>query len=142
MSFTNGQVMTVAALGLTVGTLFFSCIGIQTERDYFLMLGLVATTIGDIGFALFLWDSSRDKNDEHATFFCCLAALSIFGIYSQFQKFREDGCGNDDEMDDEDDSQAANTANPATTTAINPATETGEHESSIAPTVRRRRKEK
>lgn len=89
MSFTNEQVMNFAAYGLVGGTLFFSSVGIFTERDFFLLLGLIATAFGDVVFAAHLWDNSPVKNDEHATFFCCLAALSGFGIYAQFDKFRE-----------------------------------------------------
>ena len=89
MSFTNGEVMNVAAFGLVVGTLFFTTFGINTERDFFLLLGLCTTTIGNICFAAFLWGEAPVKNNEHAVFYCCLAALSAFGVYAQFQKYRE-----------------------------------------------------
>ena len=89
MSFTNEQVMNFAAYGLVGGTLFFSSVGIFTERDFFLLLGLIATAFGDVVLAAHLWDNSPVNNDEHATFFCCMAALSGFGIYAQFDKFRE-----------------------------------------------------
>jgi hypothetical protein len=89
MSFTNGEVMNVAALGLVVGTLFFTTFGINTERDFFLLLGLCTTTVGNLCFAAFLWGEAPEKNNEHAVFYCCLAALSAFGVYAQFQKYRE-----------------------------------------------------
>ena len=75
-----------------MGTLFFASLGIGADRDFFLMLGLCATTLGDAGFAYYLWDQSHLNNDEYGTLFGCLAVVSVYAICVQFEKFREDGC--------------------------------------------------
>lgn len=92
MSLTTGSLINFSALGLLVGTLFFASLGIGADRDFFLMLGLCATTLGDAGFAYYLWDQAYVNNDEYGTLFACLAVVSVYAICVQFEKFREDGC--------------------------------------------------
>lgn len=103
--FTVGQIMNVAAYGLGLGTLFFSFFGIRAERDFFLMMGLVACVVGDTLFAFYLWDQGDENegrnNDTLATLYVLLTFLAIYAVYCQFESFRENGCM-DEEEDEED----------------------------------------
>jgi hypothetical protein len=119
--------MQVAAWGLGLGTAFFSFFGIRTSKDFFLMMGLVACTLGDVAFAIFLWDQEAEggkNNDTMATLYLGLAALSVYGIYCQFQMYREEGCGLDDDDDDDEEEEgdaAAGQTNAAPAPAPAPA---------------------
>jgi hypothetical protein len=111
MSLTTGSLINFSAVGLLVGTLFFASLGIGADRDFFLMLGLCATTLGDAGFAYYLWDQAYVNNDEYGTLFACLAVVSVYAICVQFEKFREDGCDDGErEFDADADADAATPA--------------------------------
>lgn len=97
-----GTLMNYSALGLVLGTLFFASMGIAADRDFFLVLGLCTTALGDAGFAFWLWDQAPARNDEHATLYVCLAALSVYALCVQFEKYREGGC-EDADVDEPDD---------------------------------------
>lgn len=97
--------MQVAAWGLAIGTIFFSFFGIKTNKDFFLMMGLIACVLGNIAFAAFLWEQETDtgrSNDTMATAYIGLAILSLYGIYCQFEMYREEGCGLDDDEEEEE----------------------------------------
>jgi hypothetical protein len=105
------QMTQIGAWGLGLGTLFFSLFGIRAEKDFFLMIGLVACVTGDVLFAFFLWDQAEDgasnSNDTAATFYLMLALLATYGIYCQFNKYRDEGCGLDEDDDEEEEAEAA-----------------------------------
>jgi len=110
--------MQVAAWGLALGTIFFSFFGIKTNKDFFLMMGLIACVLGNIAFAAFLWEQETDtgrNNDTMATAYIGLAILSLYGIYCQFEMYREEGCGLDDDEDEEDNDEQLNNNNPQPT---------------------------
>jgi hypothetical protein len=114
------QLMQVAAWGLVLGTAFFAFFGIKTSKDFFLMMGLIACTMGNVVFALWLWEQAGEgtgkgtgSNDTMATAYLALAALSLYGIYCQFQMYREEGCGLDDDDDEEGEQEEEDAAPPA-----------------------------
>jgi hypothetical protein len=111
---TISTVMNLAAYGLGLGTVFFSFFGIRADRDFFLMMGLVACTVGDTLFAFYLWEQGDEEagrnNDTMATVFIMLGLLAVYAIYCQFESFRENGCS--DEEDEEDDPVPAAAAAP------------------------------
>ena len=104
--FTVGSIMNVAAYGLGIGTLFFSFFGIRAERDFFLMMGLVACIVGDTIFAFYLFDQGDEEegrnNDTLGTLYVMFTLLAVYATYCQFEQFREPGCMADDEDDDEE----------------------------------------
>ena len=55
-----GTLMQLSAWGLGIGTFFFAFTGIRFDKDFYLTMGLVACTLGDLAFAAFL----SENNDE------------------------------------------------------------------------------
>lgn len=51
-SLNMGQMMSISAVGLGLGTAFFSLFGIRADKDIFLMIGLVACVLGDFAFVM------------------------------------------------------------------------------------------
>lgn len=97
-----GQLAQFGAWGLALGTLFFGCIGIRADKDFFLMLGLVCTFLGNLGFAFFLYDQDEGTNNETMiTIFVLFAIFSIYALTVQWWKFRTEGCDGDDDDEDE-----------------------------------------
>ena len=47
------------ALGLGIGSAFFILFGMLASKDFYLVLGLLCCTLGDGGFAWFLWEQVR-----------------------------------------------------------------------------------
>ena len=47
------------AIGLGIGSAFFILFGMLASRDFYLVLGLLCCTLGDGGFAWFLWEQVR-----------------------------------------------------------------------------------
>jgi hypothetical protein len=93
-----GQLAQFGAWGLALGTLFFGCIGIRADKDFFLMLGLVCTFLGNLGFAFFLFDQDEGTNNETMiTIFVLFAIFSIYALTVQWWKFRTEGCDGDDD---------------------------------------------
>jgi hypothetical protein len=119
MSFTMGGVMNGAAWALAGGSTLFAVLGINEGRDGFLMLGLVACMLGNAAFAAYLWDQggAARSNDALATVFICFALLTLYAIACQFERWRVEGCGDDEEEEeaeaDEDKALVAGSPEPA-----------------------------
>ena len=93
--------MTLAAVLLSLGTFFFSALGIFAERDFFLMLGLVACVAGCGAFAFYLWEQgvTGEATDALVANFMCLLLLSLYAISCQFEGWREHGLASGEEED-------------------------------------------
>ena len=53
----------------------------------------------------FLLDQDGARNDTFVTAYVCLGLLSIYALYCQWDRFRQEGCeGDDDAQDDDNDS--------------------------------------
>ena len=115
-----GTLMQLSAWGLGIGTFFFAFAGIRFGKDFYLTMGLVACILGDLAFAAFLSENNDEgsrKNDTFVAAFIALAFLSIYALFVQLWKFKEEGFGF--EEDEEEDEPA-----PAETPAETPATVT------------------
>jgi hypothetical protein len=116
LNLTTGQLANLGAYGLVLGTAFFVWLGLREERDFFLMMGLMCTLLGNLVFAGYLWDQDPAEsgagasggsilggaNETMVTLYLCLAVASVFGLKRQFDEYREKGWNID--SDDEDDS--------------------------------------
>jgi hypothetical protein len=91
--WTVAQAMSIAAVLLTAGTLFFSALALFAERDFFLMLGLVACVAGNVAFAFYLWEQGVEGEftDALVANFGCMVLLSLYAICAQFEQWREHG---------------------------------------------------
>jgi hypothetical protein len=98
--------MSMAAVLLTAGTLFFSSLALYAERDFWLMLGLVACVAGNVSFAFYLWEQGveGEYTDALVANFGCMVLLSLYAMWVQFEQWREFGLGEpeDEEVDGEE----------------------------------------
>ena len=87
------QLMNVASLGIGFGSFVFTWAGIYLDRDWFLMMGLVACILGNIAFIMYLTDQGvpGERNDTFIAIFSCFAAMSMYGVYSQCCEWYEEG---------------------------------------------------
>ena len=112
---TVGQVMQCGAWGIAIGSLFFGALGVRAERDFFLVLGLVVCVFSNFGFAVFLADQKVSGDDEDdtsifpvksnetaVTVYILLGCLCIYALYCQLSLYREHGCGDDEDAEEED----------------------------------------
>ena len=99
--WTIAQAMSVAAVLLTGGTVLFSALAIYAERDFFLMLGLVACVAGNAAFAFYLWEQGVEGEftDALVANFGCMVLLSLFAIGVQFEGYRELGMGEEEDKE-------------------------------------------
>lgn len=139
-------------MGIALASVFFGLVGVHGDKDIFILTGLVATFLGSILLAYFMWDQDMDlilqnspfgvntevslwrvlgsgtTNDTFATLFVCLTVFCLYGIHCQFEKYREKGFWSDDdsESDKVDDIKAVKRekASPKTVASIedNPTT--------------------
>ena len=61
-----------------------------TERwpqDFFLVIGLLCCTAGNIIFASFLWEQQRN-NETFITIYAALSVLSAYALYVQLDQYR------------------------------------------------------
>ena len=102
--WTVAQAMAGAAVLLSAGTLFFSSLGILAERDFFLLLGLVACVAGCAAFAFYLWEQGvqGEYTDALVANFVCLALLALYAIGCQFEGWRARGLDSGEEGEEEE----------------------------------------
>jgi hypothetical protein len=48
--------MNASAMGIGIGTFLFAWLGIWLQRDWFLMMGLLACCLGNVAFSAYLWE--------------------------------------------------------------------------------------
>ena len=121
--WTVSQAMSLAAVLLTAGTVFFSALAIYAERDFFLMLGLVACVAGNCAFAFYLWEQGVEGEFTDALLanFGCMVLLSLYAMWVQFEQWREHGVDAPDaEEGEEGEAAAAAVAAPAAKQPGNP----------------------
>lgn len=103
---TNGQVTTIAAWGLVIGTAFFSFCALRDDRDFFLMMGLLCCTIGNIIFAFYLYEQNPTggggANETMVALYGMLAALSVYALGHQWNMYRLYGFNEDSDDEDSD----------------------------------------
>jgi hypothetical protein len=100
-----GTLMQISAWGLGAGTFFFAFTGIRFNKDFYLTMGLVACTLGDLAFAAFLNENNDDatrKNDTFVAAFIALAFLSVYALFVQLWKFKEEGFGFEEDEEEEE----------------------------------------
>jgi hypothetical protein len=100
-----GTLMQLSAWGLGIGTFFFAFTGIRFDKDFYLTMGLVACTLGDLAFAAFLSENNDEatrKNDTFVAAFIALAFLSVYALFVQLWKFKEEGFGFEEEEEEEE----------------------------------------
>ena len=87
------QVMNVAAVGIALGTFMFTWAGIYLERDWFLMMGLVACILGNLAFMAYLVDQGvpGERNDSTIALFACFTVAAFYGVYAQCCEWYEEG---------------------------------------------------
>lgn len=107
--WTVSQAMSLAAVLLTAGTVFFSALAIYAERDFFLMLGLVACVAGNCAFAFYLWEQGVEGESTDALLanFGCMVLLSLYAMWVQFEQWREYGVDAQDAEEGEEDGEEA-----------------------------------
>jgi len=121
-----GTLMQLSAWGLGIGTFFFAFAGIRFGKDFYLTMGLVACILGDLAFAAFLSENNDEgsrKNDTFVAAFVALAFLSIYALFAQLYKFKEEGFGfeEDEEEDEPAPAPPVETETSATVTQNSPA---------------------
>ena len=85
--------MNVAALGILFGSLAFSWLGIHLERDWFLMMGLLACCLGNVAFSAYLWEQgvAGERRDAMVALFGCCFLLTLYATYCQCVEWHEEG---------------------------------------------------
>jgi len=129
-----GTLMQLSAWGLGAGTFFFAFTGIRFDKDFYLTMGLVACTLGDLAFAAFLSENNDEatrKNDTFVAAFIALAFLSVYALFVQLWKFKEEGFGFEEEEEEE-------VKPEETETAPQPAAPAAAIENNTAGELRRR----
>ena len=128
--------MQLSAWGLGAGTFFFAFTGIRFDKDFYLTMGLVACTLGDLAFAAFLSENNDEatrKNDTFVAAFIALAFLSVYALFVQLWKFKEEGFGFEEEEEDTEEVKPEETE-----TAPQPAAPAAAIENNTAGELRRR----
>jgi hypothetical protein len=92
------QLASLLAVLCTLGTLFFSGMGISAKQDFFLLLGNVACLFGNAVFIA----AVGVEHPTWQTLFVCLTALSGYALFVMFKKYQRNGCDDDDDDDDEE----------------------------------------
>ena len=101
--------MNLAACGICAGSLIFSWLGINLERDWFLMVGLLACALGNAAFTAYLWEQGveGERRDAMVALFACCLLLTLYAIYCQCVEWYEEGWVEDEEEEAEKEAAAA-----------------------------------
>ena len=101
--------MNLAACGICLGSLIFSWLGIHLERDWFLMVGLLACALGNAAFTLYLWEQGveGERRDAMVALFACCLLLTLYAIYCQCVEWYEEGWVEDEEEEGEEEAAVA-----------------------------------
>ena len=85
--------MNFAAVGVAAGSLIFSWLGIHLERDWFLMMGLLACCLGNLAFTAYLREQGveGERRDALVAFFLCCFGLTLYATYCQCVEWYEEG---------------------------------------------------
>jgi hypothetical protein len=94
--------MNFAAVGVAAGSLIFSWLGIHLERDWFLMMGLLACCLGNLAFTAYLREQGveGERRDALVAFFLCCFGLTLYATYCQCVEWYEEG-----ELEEEDEGE-------------------------------------
>jgi hypothetical protein len=92
-SVTVSGAMNASAMGIGIGTFLFAWLGIWLQRDWFLMMGLLACILGNVAFTTYLWEQGvpGERNDTVVALFCCLTMLTLYAVYCQCVEWFEEG---------------------------------------------------
>lgn len=92
-SVTVSGAMNASAMGIGIGTFLFAWLGIWLQRDWFLMMGLLACILGNVAFTTYLWEQGvpGERNDTVVALFCCLTMLTLYAVYCQCVEWYEEG---------------------------------------------------
>ena len=101
--------MNLAACGICAGSLIFSWLGINLERDWFLMVGLLACALGNAAFTAYLWEQGveGERRDAMVALFACCLLLTLYAIYCQCEEWYELGWVEEEEEAEEAEEAAA-----------------------------------
>ena len=80
---TSGQAVNLAVWGLSIGTLFFSFLGLRAEKDFFLVLGTMCCALGDFVFAYFLHDQQGLNNETFIAGFVAMGCVAVYAMGTQ-----------------------------------------------------------
>lgn len=93
-------IVSYMALAIMLGSAFFFYFGIYAPRNGFLLVGNMLCVAANVVFVMMLVD--QQGNDTWIVAFAAMALANTYSTLVVLKKFKEEGCGDDEDSDAED----------------------------------------